>query len=412
MNAEVDAELVARSRRQDAEAFGQLVERHQRLVFSVALARCNDPALAEDVAQEAFVTAWRDLDRLRDRERVGPWVAGIARNLAANAARVRARRAGLLELEAPSPVPTPQDEVLAREDRELLHRALAEVPETYRETLILYYMEGQSISTIAEALGVKEDVVKQRLSRSRRALRDGIQARVENALSRARTSPTFRAGVIAAIVANATRDATAAATAGKGVTMISKKVAITAATAKTVGIAAVSLAVAGSVVWLAVRVGHKPAPAVAQIAAATGGEDVVVRAEPRVVAQETKPSEPTEPVPVPVPAPRRVAPPTPPALAPRTAPPPAQPQPAVAGTDSELRGVVRSISAGDARLANATIKITPGDITVTTGPDGTFFVPLAAGEYTVSVSKPGFATVQIPATLEPNGVSIKNIDLR
>src|SRR5215470_317407 len=87
-----DAELVARSRRRDASAFGALVERHQRLVVGVALARCGDPALAEDIAQEAFVAAWRDLDRLRDDERVGPWVAGIARNLAANAARDRARR--------------------------------------------------------------------------------------------------------------------------------------------------------------------------------------------------------------------------------------------------------------------------------------------------------------------------------
>src|SRR5690242_11076417 len=106
-----DAELVARSRRADAAAFGVLVERHQRLVFGVALARCKDPALAEEVAQEAFVAAWRDLDRLRDVERVGSWVAGIARNLAANATRKSARRAALT-VDEPATVPTPQDEAL------------------------------------------------------------------------------------------------------------------------------------------------------------------------------------------------------------------------------------------------------------------------------------------------------------
>src|SRR5262245_33364644 len=100
-----DAELVARSRRNDAEAFGALVERRQRLVFGVALARCQDPALAEDLAQEAFVTAWRDLDRLRDDDRVGQWVAGIARNLAANATRRRARHADAALPEPPA-VPT------------------------------------------------------------------------------------------------------------------------------------------------------------------------------------------------------------------------------------------------------------------------------------------------------------------
>src|SRR6476659_6769706 len=112
-----DAELVLRCRQRDTTAFGELVERHQRLVFGVALARCGDPALAEDLAQEAFVTAWRDLDRLRDGERVGSWVAGIARNLAANAARERARHAEA-PASAPAVVPTPEDEALAREDRE------------------------------------------------------------------------------------------------------------------------------------------------------------------------------------------------------------------------------------------------------------------------------------------------------
>lgn len=57
-----DVELVERSRARDANAFGELVARHQQLVFGVALARCHDPALAEDLAQEAFVTAWRDLE--------------------------------------------------------------------------------------------------------------------------------------------------------------------------------------------------------------------------------------------------------------------------------------------------------------------------------------------------------------
>jgi RNA polymerase sigma-70 factor, ECF subfamily len=109
-----------------------LVERHQRLVFGVALARCRDPALAEDLTQEAFVAAWRDLDRLRDVERVGSWVAGIARNLASSASRDRARRQADSAVPVPSPaldeVPTPEDEVLEREDRELLRRALAVCP--------------------------------------------------------------------------------------------------------------------------------------------------------------------------------------------------------------------------------------------------------------------------------------------
>ena len=210
-----DADLVERSRRHDGAAFGSLVERHQRLVFGVALARCGDPALAQDVAQDAFVTAWRDLDRLRDAERVGSWVAGIARNLASNAARHRARRcADAPPLESP-PVPTPEDEVVGREDRELVQRALAGVPAAHREVLVLYYIDGESIARIAASLGIRDDLVKQRLSRGRRALREAVAQRVEVALARVRPGRSFRAGVVAAVSALAADRAVAANTAGK-----------------------------------------------------------------------------------------------------------------------------------------------------------------------------------------------------
>ncbi|HEU4728875.1 MAG TPA: sigma-70 family RNA polymerase sigma factor, partial [Kofleriaceae bacterium] len=253
-----DADLVARSRARDAAAFGALVERHQRLVFGVALARCGDPALAEEVAQDAFVAAWRDLDRLRDAERVGAWVAGIARNLAASAARTRARRDGVTGPEAPA-VPTPEDEVLGREDRALLARALAEVPAAHREVLVLYYLEGESIARIAASLGIREDLVKQRLSRGRTALRDTVARRVETALAQVRPGRGFGAGVVAAVSALAARNAVAANAAGKlGVLMsASQKLAIALA----------ALVVAGAT-WFVTRGGDGPAGPAAAVAVA------------------------------------------------------------------------------------------------------------------------------------------------
>lgn len=260
MSAELidDAELVARSRRHDAGAFGVLVERHQRLVFGVALARCQDPALAEDLAQEAFVAAWRDLDRLRDVERVGSWVAGIARNLAASASRDRARR----QADSPVPppaldeVPTPEDEVLEREDRELLRHALADVPEAHREALVRYYLEGESIATIAEALGVRADLVKQRLSRGRRALRDSVAARVESVLTRGRGRSGFRLGVLAAITSFGAREAAA----GKAIAVMSVKKIVVAAT--------VAAVLGASAIWIETRADARELePAVAAAAA-------------------------------------------------------------------------------------------------------------------------------------------------
>jgi RNA polymerase sigma factor (sigma-70 family) len=244
-----DAELVERSRKADADAFGALVERHQQLVFGVALARCHDPALAEDVAQEAFVTAWRDLDRLRDGDRVGSWVAGIARNLASSAVRQRVRKEAIA-LPAPAgDAASPEDEALEREDRELLHRALADVPDTYREVLVLFYLQGESIVEIASALGIRADLVKQRLSRGRNALRDSVAARVESTLTRTRLSPAFRAGVVAALATAGTRKAAAGA-AGKSIaTMSLKQIAIAGASLAALG---------GGALWLGTRATAQP----------------------------------------------------------------------------------------------------------------------------------------------------------
>jgi len=240
-------------------------------VFGVALAHAGDPALAEDVAQEAFVTAWRDMTGLREPERVGSWVAGIARNLAKSAHRTRARRDARPPDEPPPPA-TPEDEALAREDRELLARALAEVPAAHREALVLHYMEGQPVARIAEVLGVREELVKQRLSRGRRALRASVAARVETALEKARPGPRFGAAVVAA----ATGKETAASAAGKGLAVMTmKKGAIAAA-------ALAAAAVAGGAIYVA-RGGEERDQAPA---AAMANRRTAVRA-PAAAAQET-----------------------------------------------------------------------------------------------------------------------------
>lgn len=276
-----DIELVERCRRQDADAFGTLVTRHQQLVFGVALARCQDPALAEDVAQEAFVAAWRDLDRLRDGNRVGPWVAGIARNLAANAVRTRVRRErAIAEPSAGVCVPTPEDAALEREDRELLHRALTEIPETHRESLVLFYLQGQSIAEIASALDITEDLVKQRLSRARRALRESVAERVETVLTRTRLRPAFGAGVVAALSTAGSRKAAA----GKVIAVM---------TANKIAISSIAVvAIAGGALWLGTRSSAKPeahgasattpAPSAATTPATSGPAERAKAAKPRV----------------------------------------------------------------------------------------------------------------------------------
>jgi RNA polymerase sigma factor (sigma-70 family) len=212
--AESDTALVAGCRAGDREAFARLIERYQSLVCAVAYSCTGDLALSEDVGQEVFLVAWRSLGELRDPEKVRGWLAGIGRNVARNARR-RARPWEPLERagEVHASDRTPLEHALAREEEMLLSRALAEVPEAYREPLVLFYREGQSVAQVAVALDLSEDAVKQRLARARAMLRAQVAAFVEGALARTRPGKAFTVAVLAALPAALPGSAAAAAVA-------------------------------------------------------------------------------------------------------------------------------------------------------------------------------------------------------
>jgi RNA polymerase sigma factor (sigma-70 family) len=216
-----DAELVHAARRGDKRAFVEIVARHQAMVCGIALAILGDFAASEDAAQEAFLTAWRKFHDLREPERLRPWLAQIARNAALGYLR-RTRGHDALEeavgLADDSPAP---DEAAANEEEAALVReSLAKLPETYRLPLVLFYREGQSVRAVAEALGISEDAVKQRLARGREMLRDRMSGMIETVLTRTGPTAVFTMTIAAAIGALAAPAAiaagvfTASATAG------------------------------------------------------------------------------------------------------------------------------------------------------------------------------------------------------
>lgn len=238
-----DDELVRRSLAGEPHAFAELVAKHQRLVFGVALSAARDIAQAEDVAQEAFVEAWRDLPQLRDPARVGSWIAGIARNLARtwkrHTARRQTRETAVLGT-VPELAPSPLDRALDRETQSMVHAALARIPAAYREALVLFYVQGRSVAGVASGLGITEELARQRLSRGRKALRASLEARVEGALEQLGPSKGFIATVMVAVTAATARKAAAAGSAGKVfLGMKASKLAV-------IGIAVV---VAGGSVW-------------------------------------------------------------------------------------------------------------------------------------------------------------------
>jgi zinc protease len=202
-----------------AYSFEVLVRRYQSLVCSVAYSACGNLALSEDVAQETFWTAWRQRASLEQPDRLKAWLCGIARNLAKNARRKASRAVEAAEsmnvLNEPSTdLPSPDEEAVSREEESLVWQALERIPEAYREPLVLFYREDQSVAEVAGALVLSEDAVKQRLSRGRGMLREQIAELVESGLRRSRPGRKFTVTVMAGLAAHAAGSKTALAGAG------------------------------------------------------------------------------------------------------------------------------------------------------------------------------------------------------
>ncbi len=229
--AKTDAELVEASRRGEREAFGALVSRYQDVVCAVSFSSTGNWALSQDVAQDTFIAAWHQLGQLRDVRRLRSWLCGIARNLARKA-RKRTDREAAVDDDIAAVDGNPFDAAAQAEVDRVVREALARIPESYRETLVLYYCENRSIRDVAAALGVSQDAAMQRLTRGRRYLASGVSELVERSLRGARPKKGLAAAVLGALsLANVPR--VDASPHGKGSTML--KVGIAAVIAATVG---------------------------------------------------------------------------------------------------------------------------------------------------------------------------------
>jgi RNA polymerase sigma factor (sigma-70 family) len=214
-----DASLVAASLTGNRDAFGQIVARYQTLVCSLAYSATGNLNQSEDLAQETFLAAWKQLTGLREPQKLRSWLCGIARNLTYDSLKKQGREPShvgesLDVLEAtPAAEPAPHDFAISQEEASILWRSIERIPEIYREPLVLFYREHQSIEAVAQNLELTEDTVKQRLSRGRKLLHEEVVAFIEGALERTNPGKAFTIGVLAALPALATSSAKAAAIA-------------------------------------------------------------------------------------------------------------------------------------------------------------------------------------------------------
>jgi RNA polymerase sigma factor (sigma-70 family) len=211
-----EAELLQASLAGSRQAFGAVVEKYQGLVCGITYSATGNKTRSEELAQEAFIRAWSQLQQLRDLGRFRAWLCTIARNAAKKSiikqGRDAADLAGSLEgsQEIESPEPGPVEHAISKEQETLVWAALREIPETYREPLILFYRQQRSVSQVAVELELSGEVVKQRLSRGRRLLKAELTSVVEDVIEKTRPGKVFTVAVIAALPAIVPQVASAA----------------------------------------------------------------------------------------------------------------------------------------------------------------------------------------------------------
>ena len=166
----------------DNNAFGQLVELYQDRVYNLALRMCGNQDDAFDLSQEAFFRAWRGLSGFQFESAFSTWLFRLTSNVCLDWLRAKKRRPTVslitvddedqeVQMELPDPGKSPEELLLAAEDREALAKAMNQLPVEYRQILTLRAIDDLSYTQIAEILKLREGTVKSRLNRARAALR-------------------------------------------------------------------------------------------------------------------------------------------------------------------------------------------------------------------------------------------------
>lgn len=171
-----DAQLVRRCLDGGADGYARLLERHKGRVYSFLLRLVGDAADAEDLAQTAFLKAFRSLDSYDPARAFHSWLFGIAHHAALDFLRARRpRELALDDADAPLDLPDgaagPEAAAETSLRAELVERLLAALPPLYREVLLLRHGEDMSVEEVAAALRLPEGTVKVRLFRAREMMR-------------------------------------------------------------------------------------------------------------------------------------------------------------------------------------------------------------------------------------------------
>jgi RNA polymerase sigma-70 factor (ECF subfamily) len=173
-------DLIARARRGEDEAFRLIFERYARPIVSFIYDMVSQRELAEELAQETFVRAFKNLNSLRDDTKLSTWLFGIARNVARESIRARVREDHKIEIDDDRVIElsdnklTPDDQLLNKELNRVIQSALGELDEDKRLVFTLKVFHQRSYEEIAEITGFSIPKLKTDLHRARAEMRRRI----------------------------------------------------------------------------------------------------------------------------------------------------------------------------------------------------------------------------------------------
>ena len=169
-----DLDLVAVDRvlAGDLAAFEGIVRRWQGPLVNMAWRYCRDRARAEELAQEAFVRAWRGLGQWRRESSFSTWLFALAANVFRNdLKRIPVVNLPIEEIVEPAQPPDQQSKLEESSRNEVVRAAVLALPRRYREPVVLFYFHEKDVAVTSRTLGLPEGTVKARLSRARELLR-------------------------------------------------------------------------------------------------------------------------------------------------------------------------------------------------------------------------------------------------
>ena len=213
-----DTEIAQAAQKGDKQAFEALIEKYKNAVYAVILPKVQNFHQAEDLAQETFVQAYKNIPSMKEPEKVGFWLCGIARNITYKWLTRKKRNDYSFEelmIEAPwleermLPLPhqprqeTPLERMQRTQTHQLLWRCLMNLPEISKEILFLFYMREMKQKEIARFLDISLTAVRNRLLDARKRLKKEMIDMVENTVQNQSVADNFTEQVIVEVMEHA-----------------------------------------------------------------------------------------------------------------------------------------------------------------------------------------------------------------